>query len=869
MKRWLALVLVVAWGCDDGESTGGDAAMSPDSVDVAVDFEPADRGADAAVDMALDGAVDMAVDGAFDMAADMGPLPGPPVELVADEGVRLRVVPAEGVVELWYGEALRLRLPVEGFQLGAVPELSDTRNYDPFYLYSGEAHGLPEGLVWHPARRVEAALEGEALAVTLHHGAGGTSSVRFEAVDDRIGARWLPPAGPVAFMRMGARVDPREGLYGLGEVFDTPNHRGKVRAMQLEVDFELESVNNEAHVVVPLLVGSTGWGWFVESFNPSAWSVAVDEADWVDFAIGFGPGASEGVDFHLFATAHPLDVTRRYYEVTGFPKLPAPWALGPWVWRDENRDQAQVIADIEAMRDLDLAANGIWIDRPYATGVSAFDFEPTQFPDPQGMIDFAHAMGLRVALWHTSYVGEEQEATAALHEEAVENGYYPDPTGPIVNNWGRPVDLTNPEAYAWWQGLVRRYTDMGIEGFKLDYVEDIVIGLYRVRSAWGFWDGSTERTMHKRYQTLYHQVFAELLPEDGGFLLTRTGTWGGQTNGNIIWPGDLDANMALHREERVDRDGDEYTAVGGMPASMVAGLSLGVAGYPFYGSDTGGYRHCPPDKETFTRWFEQTALSSVMQIGTSCNDVAWEPTAGNGFDAELLDTYRRYVRLHLRLWPYAWTLAHQIAETGRPIQRPYGMQHPELGDHRWDAYFFGDALLVAPVVEHGARARAVPFPPGGWFDWWTGEAIEGGAERMVDAPLDMLPLYLRAGAVVPMLRATIDSLAPTTEPERVDSFVTEPGVLHVVIGEGADGGLVLWDGTVVEHAAEGAGRRITLTPGETAWLGWVVELVGGAPPVEVRVDDVPLGPDGWQIDLERGRLVVPVMAGARTVTVLR
>lgn len=856
---WLVgvVALVGLGGCDDGSGDAGRVDRGGSDA-TGLDATP-----DAESD--TDTGPDTDTDPPADIGPDTGPPPGPPVTLTA-QAVTLRAAPDPGVIELDYGDAQRLRISVTGFVLGVVPAIDDRTNYDPQYLYRNELHGLPAGLVWHPARRLAAALDGAALVITLDHGPAGLSTVRFEATEDRIAARWLPPAGPVAFLRLQLRADPSEGFYGLGEVFDTPDHRGRVRAMQLALDLELESANNEAHVPVPLLIGSTGWGLFLASLHPAAFSVAVDEPDLIDLAVGLGPDAAAGLDLHLFATAHPLDITRRYYDVTGYPRLPAPWALGPWIWRDENRDQQQVIDDIETLRDLDLATTGIWVDRPYASGVSSFDFNPAQFPDPQAMIDRAHALGLRFALWHTAYVGEDQPATADLHAEALARGYYPDPTGPIINNWGRPVDLTHPEAYAWWQALVRRYTAMGVEGFKLDYVEDIVVGLYRTRSAWGFADGSTERTMHKRYQTLYHRVFAETLPATGGFLLTRTGTWGGQTNGNIIWPGDLDANMARHRERVVDGE-DTYIAVGGLPAAMVAGLSLGPSGYPFYGSDTGGYRHCPPDAETFTRWFQQTALSSVMQIGTSCNDVAWEPTPENGFDAALLDTYRRYVRLHLRLWPYAWTLATDIARTGHPLQRPYGLQHPELGRHPWDIYFFGDALLVAPVVERGARDRTVPFPPGGWFDWWTGARFEGGADQTVPAPLDTLPLFIRAGAIVPLLRPTIDTLAPTTEPERVDSFATNPGLLHLVIALGADGALTLYDGTAITHRAEANDHRITLAPGAAGWRGFVLEVVGGDDPASVEVDGQPLEPgaEGWRRDDSSNRLLIPLPAAAREV----
>ena len=235
----------------------------------------------------------------------------------------------------------------------------------------------------------------------------------------------------------------------------------------------------------------------------------------------------------------------------------------------------------------------------------------------------------------------------------------------------------------------------------------------------------------------YHRVYADLLPDTGGFLLCRSATWGEQRTGVIIWPGDLDANLSLHRERVETEDGGSYIAVGGLGASMIAGLSLGPSGFAFYGSDTGGYRNAPPNRETFIRWFQQTALSSIMQIGTNTNDVAWELGGDNGFDQESLDLYRIFTRLHLRLFPYAWSYAAALPRTGRPIQRPFGWQHPELNHHPWDTYFFGDHLLVPPSVD--GEKRSILFPPGRWYDWWTGDLVEGGEERVVAAPLDLCP----------------------------------------------------------------------------------------------------------------------------------
>ncbi|MCC6551856.1 MAG: glycoside hydrolase family 31 protein [Polyangiaceae bacterium] len=608
------------------------------------------------------------------------------------------------------------------------------------------------------------------------------------------------------------------------------NHRGKVRAMQIELMPEIESSYNEAHVPVPFVIGTRGWGLFVECPFPGAFAVAAEEDDLIEATFGTGVSSKDGLRFHLFGADHPLDVTRLYYEVTGFPRLPARWALGPWIWRDESEDQAEVESDINMIRDLDLAATGYWIDRPYATGVNTFDFEAARFPDPQAMIDGAHALGFRVALWHTPYLDEQDPATEALREEAEANGYYPPVGGVNLNKWGTPIDLTNPEAYAWWQDLVRRYTDMGVEGFKLDYGEDVVPGISSARNEWKFADGSDERTMHAGFPLLYHRLYDETLPEDGGFLLCRAGSYGDQAHVSVIWPGDLDADFSEHGEV-VGEGGDAYAAVGGLPASIIAGLSLGPSGFPFYGSDTGGYRHAPPDKETFTRWFEQTALSAVMQIGTSANTVAWELNAENGFDEEMLGWYRDYTRLHLRLFPYLWTYAERLREDGRPIARALGLSHPEIGAHPDDTYLLGDHLLVAPVVERGAREREVTLPEGRWIDYWTGEALDGGRTVTVDAPLGKLPLFLAEGGIVPMLRPTIDAIAETTAPDRVDSYATAAGPLWARIAAGAAAAFTVFDGA--EVTAERSGGVITLgwKPGREFEGGVVFEVIaaGGAP----------------------------------------
>jgi alpha-D-xyloside xylohydrolase len=457
------------------------------------------------------------------------------------------------------------------------------------------------------------------------------------------------------------------------------------------------------------------------------------------------------------------------------------------------------------------------------------------------MIKEIHDLGFRLALWHTPYIDEKDPATAALLDEAKSQGYFPPRTGIVANNWSAPLDFTNPAAYQWWQGLIRRYAQLGIEGYKLDYAEDVVLGFSGTRNVWQFHDGSDERTMHSLYQLLYHKVYAETLPEDGGFLLCRAGAHRDQVLARVIWPGDLDADLVSHREA-VEKNGERYVAVGGLRASMIYGLSLSASGYPWYGSDTGGYRHAPPDKETFTRWFEQTALSTVMQVGTNTNDVPWEFKPQNGFDQEMLDWYRVYARLHLRLWPHLWTYSKRIAQDGRPVARPLGLARPELETHPDDEYLLGAELLVAPVVDRGVRRRKVLFPAGGWVHWWSGQVFSGPGEKEVDAPLGELPLFQKQGSVVPLLRPTIDTLAPTARPALVDSFATDPGALwlRVVLGsEPAE--YVLFDGGKISATGDGSKIELAVREGEVFHQGWVFEIVSFGPePAEVSQGSQPL-----------------------------
>ncbi len=679
-----------------------------------------------------------------------------------------------------------LRLPLSHLSFGVVPELADGLAYDPYWLEYSPSGGAPEppgDLAWESPGRLSLASRTDAeivLSTTLPHGKAGLT-VRAEA-DGRFSVTVTPEesGAKIAYLRIGARASASEGFYGLGEWPDAVNHRGKLRPMQIETDPDLESRYNENHVPIPLLIGTRGWGIFVASKRVGLFDVARKEPDLVEttWAVA-GADRPDAWKMYLLGASEPIDVTRLYYDVTGYPRVPAPWGFGPVFWRNESKDQDEVLSDIATLRSLDLATTGLWIDRPYATAVNTFDFDAKRFPDPKRMIDAAHDAGLRVALWHTPYL---EPSARPLRGEAESKGYFVPKPSISLNSWSTPIDFTNPAATRFWQDNLGRYTTLGVEGWKLDFAEDVAPSLRGNRNKWGFSDGSDERTMHHGYTVLYHRTYQEVLPPDGSFMLCRAGRWGDQVNVSVIWPGDMDASFARHREKRRLPSGEEIVSVGGLPATVIQAIGLGPSGFPFFGADTGGYRHGPPDRELYIRWFEQTALSSVMQVGDSSSQPPWLFTASNGRDQAALDLYRAYARLHLRLLPYLHTHAMNVRRGGRPLMRPLGLAYPALGVHPDDAYLLGDALLVSPVVDRGQTSREVIFPDGEWASWWDASVHAGattGARERIAAPLDRIPLFVRKGGIVPLLRPTIDTLSPVRSPKDIDALATDKGSLYV------------------------------------------------------------------------------------------
>ncbi|MCA9679539.1 MAG: hypothetical protein KC464_31195, partial [Myxococcales bacterium] len=551
-------------------------------------------------------------------------------------------------------------------------------------------------------------------------------------------------------------------IHGFGESFGGADAAGQVRQAQFLLDTASESGLNEAHVPVPLaLWPARDVGVFVEDRRVGAFDLGAARPG--DALATFGLPARGPLPVQIFVAAEPLDLVRRYVALTVPPAVPPRWAFAPQQWRNEHHSSDEVRDDAGQMRALGIPGSVMWIDNPWQTAYNDFVVDETRFAGFDALMAELAAQGYRVVFWSTPYLQPDGLTAADYQQARASDWLVRDDTGAaLAFPWKEGpvglIDFTDPDATAFWRQRIARIVDRGASGFKLDYGEDVVPAfsgaLLGMQLAAG--DGQDLHGIFNRY---YHDAYLGALPAGDGFLITRAGAWGEQDRNTCIWPGDLDNDLTRHGDDGDGAPGN----VGGLPAAIAGGLSLSVSGYPFYGSDIGGYRGGAPTTETLIRWAEYAALGTIMQLGGGGpSHNPWDATL---YDDPALAVYTAYARLHMDLNPYLWTLARQAGVDGTPVTRPARFVYPTAACD--DAMFLlGDALLVAPVVDPGATARDVVLPPGRWLDWWTDAVADGDGATVttVDAPLTRLPLWLAVDRFVPMFARAADTLIAATAP---------------------------------------------------------------------------------------------------------
>ncbi len=738
-------VLLALWGCDDDDSgvtpppdLGGDAAAG----DLGVDGGPADAGAPdgAAPDAAL------ACDPTAERAAY--PLGDWTVEVAANGdwlvsghgGTLAAVAPCEPSVRVGVG-APDLRAGFGSFMVGLG------------------------ALDWAPASAAEVRVEADDAHVRLDFGEAALLfrtherglEVRVESGADAAELRW--------------RCGEGDGYFGLGSQVVGLNLRGRnwplftqeqgISKNETGAGFPLANTVEAAYAPMGVWHAWTGPGeGYAAVLGPDEYSevdlCATDEEAVALRTLGADPW------FVLVPGETPRERMAAVTEIVGRPPPSPDWTFAPW--NDAVGGPARLREVAEKLRAEGVPSSAIWSEDwiggeqgPSGFRLSyAWEWDPEQYPDLPAEVARLHDEGFAFLAYFNSFVPEPTR----MFDEGVEGGFLiADAAGDLITFLDPAfrntslVDLTNPDALAWLTGyLTRAVTEIGVDGWMADFSEWLPVETALASGETG-WQGHNPYPLW--WQRANLEAFAETRPDGNYTFFARSGWASVESGGSAgatptMWGGDQET---------------DWSRTDGLPTVLSIAVNLGLAGVGVFGSDIAGYssfRETPnTNKELFYRWTEVGAFHPLMRThhgSDECGNWAFDR------DAETLAHYRRWARVHTRLFPLWRRLADESSATGLPITRhPVLVEpdRPELWADATDQHFVGDDLLVAPVVVEGATSRPVRLPSVGWWPLF-GDAPLDAAELEVDLPITETGVFVRPGTVLELLPRAVDSLYGAT-----------------------------------------------------------------------------------------------------------
>jgi alpha-glucosidase len=603
-------------------------------------------------------------------------------------------------------------------------------------------------------------------------------SVVLETMADEQGRHWTYATLNDAWTTR-RRIGPGDAVYGLGEKGGSHNRRGRdftmwnvdvlnehateeFRAGLDEADPRADRTSVEFdpyYVNIPFFYhrdSETGRvaGSFVDNGYRGSYEFSRDD----EYRVSFHGGQWTE---YVFAGPSMPAVLERYTWLTGRASLPPLWALGyhQCRWHAYSQDDVERIA--QHYRDDDFPCDGMWLDIDYMDGYRVFTWDKGRFPDPERMLKSLATNGFRTI----SIVdpGVKHDPGYDIYDDGLSKDVFCRTEGGdtyIGQVWpGNTVfpDFATPEARAWWGELNARHVESGLAGIWNDMNEPATGEIPWREMRFDHGQVSHER-LHNQYALLMAMGTVEGLraahPDLRTFVLSRAGFAGIQR---------FAANWMGDNQARWDH----------LWVSVPMACGFGLSGQPFVGADIGGFQG-DTNPELFLRWMQLGALTPFCRNHSEIGRIEQYPWS---FGEELHSLAREAIRLRYRLMPYIYSAFVRASETGEPVQRPlvFDYQHDDAVVDLDDEYLFGRDLLVAPVTEAGTTSREVYLPEGDWYDWHTGELLHGRQSVIVETPLERIPVFVRAGAVVPMWPE-----APTSTdgyaPETVELHVFEPAV---------------------------------------------------------------------------------------------
>jgi alpha-D-xyloside xylohydrolase len=509
--------------------------------------------------------------------------------------------------------------------------------------------------------------------------------------------------------------DATEGFYGLGQhqsgMF---NYRGST----------VELGQNNTDVAIPLLVSSKGYAllWNTASFTyadnrfPLALQLTSLAADSIDYYLIYGPEMDE--------------VVHQYRDLTGHTPMLPKWAYGFFQSKDRYESQDEILGIAHRYREEHIPLDAIVQDWFWwkTEGDPVFNSNFTDIPGELRILHDEHVHAM-ISVWGLFDVKSETFQKLSAQHLDVPNAHV--------------YDATNPKARdLYWDNLAGKLFSQGWDAFWLDSAEP--------EEYWPHWGDAILRDKQlaigsgARYTNIFPFMHTSGIQEHWRattdqkrvFLLTRSAFLGQQRVGATVWSGDV------------------YSTYWGLQHQVAAGLNFALSGSPYWTTDVGGYWQPydrPPNdpvyQELYTRWFEFGVFCPIFRThGHRAHNELW---TYDKVEPILLN----YDKLRYRLMPYIYSLAWRVTNQDYTIQRPLVMDW-RTDPKTWnigDQFMFGPSILVSPVLKQDATHRTVYLPESPlWYDFWSGASVKGGEEIEAEAPLDRIPLFVRAGSIVPL-----------------------------------------------------------------------------------------------------------------------
>ena len=564
---------------------------------------------------------------------------------------------------------------------------------------------------------------------------------------ERPGVSFLLPKGPLLGLGQGGPQFDRKGTVDIGRSgqggYELHTHGGRVP--------------------IQWLVGTDGWGMFIHQ-PLGAFDFKGSEGRFTPFTGEEGGWARRSdplpLDVFVAASTDPKVLIAEYARITGYPELPPRWSLGymqshrTLAGPDEVRWVANTLREKKLPCDAVIYLGTGFTPSGWNTDNGEFGWNQKVFPDPRAMIDELHAKHFRVVV-HVVIEGRRMSGSVdqpCTPDNAVPSGRTPE------GAW--PPDRNVPCYWPYHKPVF----DLGVDGWWPDQGDglDAASRLARIRM---YWEGSQQWR-----------------PNERPFALHRNGYAGMARYGAFLWSGDVWSRWET------------------LKTHVPVAINTGLSGIPYWGTDIGGF--VPTSEftgELYVRWFQFAAFCPSFRAhgrtwhlrlpwGWNTGQLGHDevrrdrPPSANPDLSELKNPEvepicRKYLELRYRLLPYTYTVVRECHETALPIIRSLWLHYPDdpSAVARGDEFLSGRDLLVVPVTEKGATSRKLYLPRGTWVDFWTEKPVEGGRE--IDRELDLatIPLYVRAGAVVPMGPVKQYSDEPSDAP------------LALIVYPGADG----------------------------------------------------------------------------------